>query len=65
MVNQYKFKSGYSSKNNQATKYILLILTLTLLTQTSFSQSTNSWLDAGSDWHYATYSFMPNYGYSY
>jgi hypothetical protein len=42
-------------------KKILLIFTLALLTQTSFSQSTNSWLDAGSDWHYATWYFAANY----
>lgn len=46
-------------------KKILLIFTLALLTQTSFSQSTNSWLDAGSDWHYATYYFVANYGYNH
>ncbi len=42
-------------------KKILLIFTLALLTQTSFSQSTNSWLDAGSDWHYGTWYFAANY----
>lgn len=34
---------------------------LALLTKTSFSQSTNIWLDNGSDWHYATWYFSSNY----
>jgi hypothetical protein len=42
-------------------KKLLLIFTLALLTQTSLSQSTNNWLDAGSDWHYSTWYFLVNY----
>jgi hypothetical protein len=42
-------------------KKLLLIFTLALLTQTSLSQSTNSWLDAGSDWHYSISYFNFNY----
>lgn len=46
-------------------KKILLIFALALFTKTSFSQSTNSWLDAGSDWHYGIWSFMSNYPFGF
>ena len=42
-------------------KKLLLIITLALNTQLSFSQSTNRWLDIGTDWHYSVWYFNFNY----
>jgi len=46
-------------------KKLLLIITLALNTQLSFSQSTNRWLDAGTDWHYSIWYYNFNYPTGY